>query len=142
MSGIDADDEIYDYDFNPEDLEITAAYEEQLIATQALPEQSSSFYASTNRQESLFPNLNTTQQMEPSHSNINSSQQRRERLIDDNTFRIIEELKQKLYITEHQNKVLENKLRDTQEIIKNKACYLSVSTYNWPNILNIGIRES
>lgn len=82
MSGIDADDEVYDYDFNPEDLEITAAYEEQLIATQALPEHSSSFSTSTNRQESLFPNLNTTQRMEPSHSNINSSQQRRERPID------------------------------------------------------------
>lgn len=68
MNEINADDDPFEYDFNPEDLEMALAVEEQLTATQAHLQQ----------QQSLFPALDHTSRIETNPSLTSSQQQQQQ----------------------------------------------------------------
>ncbi|CEP09948.1 hypothetical protein [Parasitella parasitica] len=110
MTEVDEEDP-FEYDFDPADLELTAALEEQLSSTQPT---------------SLFPTLTQTQQSQTPRSNLtipHPPQQQREPQINAEASRLIEELRQKLSwrisIGRNRRKEISHRRNQKERILKN-----------------------
>ncbi|KAL9542107.1 hypothetical protein PS6_009963 [Mucor atramentarius] len=114
MSEIDSGEEAFDYEYNEQDLEMAVAFEEQWTSSQAPP---------------LFPLLDerpahlsypmTQSASAPAHYQPQQSYTQEASQVQDDTAELIQELKHKLYVQEHEKKELERKLRDSQDELEN-----------------------
>ncbi|KAL9538372.1 hypothetical protein MBANPS3_010983 [Mucor bainieri] len=124
MSEFDADDDFNAYEFNDEELAQAVALEEQFMSSQAAPATSAitdmpphTDIASASPPPLAEPEPPVrAQQQRPSYRQPDPEPE-----IDNELARIVDDLRHKLFIQEHEKRDLERKLRDSQDMVKTKA---------------------